>query len=391
MGNNKWAIMKTISEEPKTGNVTFKSKTMGDFVRKRRWNLIVGCLMGLIMAGLIVWVILFMVRSDQTKARTARLPLPVQTLPATVTTLHEEIGASGVLQQSLTVSMTVKIVSRVLNVPVDLGYIVKKGDLLTQLDDALFVSNLTEAEVSEEHARNQLRRMEALERQKLGSAVDTETARTLEAQAQGALIAARINLDNTKVISPLNAVVLARGVNPGEFTKVDQEAIRLGAIDDVMMVANVSEVALGSVHVGMKADVGTDAYPGVTFKGEVVKINANISDQTRTFETFILIHNNDLRLKPGVTGYARLEGKRMALAIPSTAIMNPIGDRATVFVVGDDERAHLREIRQGLMVGGMTEILNGVREGEQLVTVGQLNLRENDLVYPNKVAPWNKR
>jgi membrane fusion protein (multidrug efflux system) len=363
---------------------------MNGFVRKRRWDLIVGLLMGLIMAGLIVWVILFMVRSDQTKARTARLPLPVQTLPATVTTLHEEVGASGVVQQSLTVSMTVKIVSRVLNVPVDLGYIVKKGDLLAQLDDALFVANLTEAKVNEEHARNQLRRMETLERQKLASAVDTEMARTLEAQAQGEIITAQINLDNTKVISPLNAVVLARGINPGEFTRLDEEAIRLGAIDDVMMIASVNEASLGFVHLGMEAAVGTDAYPGVPFRGEVVKINANINDQNRTFEAYILIHNHDLRLKPGVTGYARLEGERMALAIPSTAIMNPIGDRATVFVVGDDQRAHLRAIRLGLMVGGMTEILGGVREGEQLVTVGQLNLREADLVDPNKVAPWNK-
>jgi multidrug efflux pump subunit AcrA (membrane-fusion protein) len=217
--------MKTTSKEPKTGNVTIGFKAMNGFVKKRRWDLIVGLVMGLIMAGLIVWVILFMFHSDQTKARTARLPLPVQTLPATVTTLHEEIGASGVVQQSLTVSMTVKIVSRVLNVPVDLGYIVKKGDLVAQLDDALFVSNLTEATVNEDHARNQLRRMETLERQKLASAVDTEMARTLEAQAQGAIIAARINLDNTKVISPLNAVVLARGVNPGEFTRLDQEVL----------------------------------------------------------------------------------------------------------------------------------------------------------------------
>jgi hypothetical protein len=71
--------------------------------------------------------------------------------------------------------------------------------------------------------------------------------------------------------------------------------------------------------------------------------------------------------------------------------MNPVGDRATVFVVTKDNKAHLREIRRGLMVEGFTEVFGGLQEGDQVATVGQFGLRDNDLVNANHFAPWNKR
>ncbi len=80
----------------------------------------------------------------------------------------------------------------------------------------------------------------------------------------------------------------------------------------------------------------------------------------------------------------------MATAVPSTAVANPVGDRATVFVVGKDNRAHLRKIRRGMIVNGMIELLGGVDEGEQVVTVGQFNLHDNDRVSANNYGPWNR-
>jgi multidrug efflux pump subunit AcrA (membrane-fusion protein) len=80
----------------------------------------------------------------------------------------------------------------------------------------------------------------------------------------------------------------------------------------------------------------------------------------------------------------------MGLAVPSTAIMNPVGDRATVFVL-DHGIAHLREVRCGLAANGLTEILAGLQEGEQVVTVGQLYLRDNDKVTANRFAPWDQK
>ena len=319
-----------------------------------------------------------------------QLPVSVHTAPATVKTLHETVGASGYIEPSMPVFLTAKVISRVVSVPVDLGVVVKPGALLVQLDPHLYEAKLEAARVVYEHARNQLQRMLSLEKMNFASAVQVEEARVAAANAQDALISAQINLTNTKVLSPAPAVVLQRSINPGEMTKIDQELILLGIIDPIMMVAQVTENKIGSVYLGMPADVGTDAFPGVTFTGTIAKIDSKVNDTTRTFAVYIRLANHDLRLKKGVTGYSRIAAARTVLAIPSNALINPVGDQAAVFVVDKEDKAHLRQIRYGMIVEGMTEVLSGVEEGEQVVTIGQLGLRDNDKVQVNSVATGNQ-
>ena len=315
------------------------------------------------------------------------ITVSVQTAPASVKTIHETVGASGYIEPSMPVFLTAKVVSRVVSVPVDLGVVVKAGALLVQLDPHLYEAQLAAAKVVFTHAHNQLQRMLSLEKMSFASAVQVEEARVAEANAQDNLISSEINLTNCKVLSPAPAVVLQRSINPGEMTKVDQELILLGIIDPVMMVAQVTENKIGAVYLGMNAEVATDAFPGVTFNGTITKIDSKVNDTTRTFSVYIRLENHDLRLKKGVTGYSRIAAARTVLAVPSSALVNPVGDRATVFVVDKDDKVHARQIRYGMVGEGMTEVLSGVDEGEQVVTVGQSGLRDNEKVQVNNVAP----
>lgn len=363
---------------------------MSKNTRHKHVDLIVGVGLGAVVAVVLALTAYRLTRTVQADARLVDLPQPVQTVPATVKVLRETIGAAGTIEPSMPVTLTAKVVSRVLEVPVDLGTVVRPGELLVQMDRRLFEANLETARAAYDHAHKQLLRMKALTQRQFASAVDLEKARTEEAAARDAMVRADIDLANTRIVSPVFAVVLERQTNPGEITKLDQHLIVLGMLDPVMMVAQVSEDKLGSVYVGMQSAIGTDAFPGVVFTGSVDKIDFRVNDATRTFAVYIRLANHNLRLTKGVTGYARLESTRMALAIPATAIMNPVGDRSTVFVVTKDHRVHLREIRRGSVVDGMAEVPGGLQEGEQVVTVGQFGLRENDIVSANHFAPWNK-
>ena len=342
-------------------------------------------------AAMLATAVIHVIRTDQTKSVKLHLPLPVEVLPAKVRTLQVAIGASGTVQPSTTIVMTARVSARVLKVPVDLGIVVKPDDSLVELDDRMFIANLDAAKANEVRAEKQLQRMIQLEAKNYGSPADTEKARADAASAHQALVQAQIDLDNTQVKSPASAVVLTRTVNPGEITKLDQELFQLGTIESVMMVAEVSVDKIGFVHLGMRGEVGTDAFPGETFTGEVVKIEARVSALTRTFGVYIRIANKGLRLKPGVTGYARLGATHTALAVAGTALINPVEDRATVFVIDKNDIAHIRQVRRGLMVEGMVEILDGLQEGERVVTVGQLELRDNDRVRTNPSGPWNAK
>lgn len=361
------------------------------FVRRRRWDILVALILIVIVLATGGYMVRLLILTDPDKARLVRQPLPVQMLPARVTALSDIIGASGSIGQSSTVVLTAHVTSRVSKVPFDLGAIVKEGDVVVELDDRLFAATLESYRVKADHATKQLHRMEVLESKGMGTAIDTEKARIDDAGTRMDLLQAEIALSNTRIASPVEAVILDRSINPGETTNPDQKVMTLGVINPVMMVADVSEDKIGFVRLGMPAEIGTNAFPGKSFTGEVVKIQAEVSAKTRTFQVYIKIENQDLSLKPGVTGYVRLDNHRMALSVPSTALMNPVGDHATVFVVDSDNRAHIREVRRGMAAAGLTEILDGLHEGESVVTVGQFTLRENDRVRPNRSTPWNDK
>ena len=286
-----------------------------------------------------------LLRTTQADARMVNLPIPVQTIPATIQAMREIVGGSGIAQTSEPVNMSAKVVARVLRVPVEAGSVVRPGDLLIEFDPELYQSNYESERLSYEHLHNELKRIEALAQRHFSSAADLENARVAEARARVALISAKIDLSNTKIVSPISAVVLSRSINPGEMSHIDESCVQLGVIDPFLMEVAVSEDKLGYVFEGMDAEVETDAFPGETFKGQVSRIDGSVDVMTRTFAVYVEIPNHDLRLKKGVTGYARLESRRRVLAVPNTAVIDPTGDRSMVYVIDRSRHAHLREIK----------------------------------------------
>src|SRR5207247_10158101 len=90
----------------------------------------------------------------------------------------------------------------------------------------------------------------------------------------------------------------------------------------------------------------------------------------------------DIPLKPGLSGFGHIRrNAKDVMVVPSIAIMNPSGEQDSVFVVNGTNHANLRKVHPGVVVDAMTEITNGLKEGEKVVTVGQFYLKENDKVH----------
>jgi len=190
----------------------------------------------------------------------------------------------------------------------------------------------------------------------------------------------KYNINYLQMKSPVTGVILERTVNPGETPPLRNPLFTVGIIDPIFMIAKVPEQNVGDVSIGQKVEVVFDAYPNLTYEGKIFKIDANVDIQTRTFLTYIEIPNRDLKLKPGLTGFSRISIKKEALALPNLAIINPTGQRATVFVIDHNNMAHLREIRIGTVTERYTEILSGLVEGEKVASVGMRGLRDKDQV-----------
>lgn len=347
--------------------------------------------------GLLVFAtVIHVVKTNTPKARLLHAAAPVETVPVSRQTLEEVIGGSGAVEQASTVQLTTQLTADVLEVPVKIGDLVKKGDLLVRLDDRLIQttveSNRQYVQASEVKIRDQTRqvgRYTALEKRSMGTPLDFEKAEIALADAKQdlakatlSLRQAEIDLEHANMKAPLDGIVLERLVNPGESTHKDQVVLKVGSLNTVLVAAKFTEEKMHSVQLGLAAETAFPAFPGEIFPGKVVKIDPNIDPTTRTFTTYVEVQNSDLRLKPGLSGFVRIRRSvKNALAIPSIAVMNPSGEQASVFVVNDSGHANLRKVRPGIVVNAMTEIASGLQEGEKVVTVGQLYLKENDKVH----------
>ncbi len=350
-----------------------------------------------VLAVLAVKVIIHERNTDQLKARTLRGPIPVEVAPARITTINEVVGGSGQTVQYTTVNVTTKVQARIVQLPVNVGSFVKSGDLLAKFDDritkATVDANRGLLEASKVKAKNyeiQLKRLLALQERHMAADYDVETAesnlataRQTIAAAQEALVQSEVDLEYTVLSSPVNGVVIERPANLNETAKLDEEIAQIGEIDHIYLKALIGEEKVGSIHLNMAAEAGFDAYPGEVFTGNVEKIDPQTNPLTHSFAAYIKIDNPGWRLTPGLTGFARLTLSRRALAVPNTAVLNPVGDHASVFVIDPRDRAHQRPVRIGMMSGAFTEILSGLQEGESIVVTGQLYLLENDEVRIN--------
>jgi RND family efflux transporter MFP subunit len=363
--------------------------------------LVVCCLLGL----LVFKTVLHLIHTDTKKARIVHAPSPVETVPVRRQTLEEVIGGSGAVQQFNTVLLTTQITARVLEVPVWIGDIVEKGNLLVRWDDRLIRATLDAnrqfVETSNIKIKNETRQVErytALAKQHMGTPLDLEKAQTALADAYEQLAKAtmglrqaEIALERVQMRAPIQSIVLERLVNPDEITHNDQIVMKLGAIDTVLMAAKITEEKIHSVQLGLPAEVTFPAFPAETFQGKVFKIDPNTDPVTRTFTAYIQINNRDYRLKPGLSGFAHIHRTaKDVTAVPSIAIMNPSGDQASVFVVDGSGRAALRKVSLGIVVNAMTEVTSGLNEGEKVVTVGQLYLKENDKVHSTSKSVFGK-
>src|SRR4029077_16743175 len=171
-----------------------------------------------LLALLVVATVIHVIHTDSRKARILHAAIPVETVPVKRQTLEDVIGGSGAVEQSSTVQLTTELTSRVLEVNVKVGDLVKKGDLLARWDDRLIQATLEAnghygdaSNVKIRDESRQVARYQALEEKSMGTPLELEKSEMALADAQEALAKAtlslrqaEIDLEHTKMQAPLD-------------------------------------------------------------------------------------------------------------------------------------------------------------------------------------------
>lgn len=280
--------------------------------------------------------------------------ITIQLAPVEKRNIVVSAQANGAIEPVNVVEVKSKASGVVTRMPVDIGSVVKRGDLLVQID-ARDVQNqynqaaaiLNSVRVSEQIAAAQLKRSRELFNQRIITAQENEAATLTYANASSAVVGARTNLDLAKqrledatVRAPISGTIIAKTASLGSvITSATSSAsggttiLNMADLTKVRMRAMVNETDIGNIHPGQVATVTVDAYPGRNFKGTVEKIEpqAVVQSSVTMFAVLITLTNMDAALMPGMNGEATMiVSQRMnVLAVPNDAIRST-KDLATV-------------------------------------------------------------
>jgi len=345
-----------------------------------------------------------------------------QTATVTRGPITQAVTATGTLNPVVNVQVGSQVSGNIAKLFADFNSEVKAGQTVAQIDPMLFQAAVTQAEgdlastqAALELAKVNATRTEQLFKQKISSQQDLDQAMANLHQAeanvkikQGALDKAKADLDHCTITSPIDGVVISRSVDVGQTVAASLQAPVIFQIANdltkMQIDSNVAEADVGVVQVGQDVDFTVDAFPTQTFHGKVVQVrNAPITVQNVvTYDTVIGVSNPDLKLKPGMTAnvsiiIARkdnvLQLKNAALRYrpadagppssqntasqggsrPPGAMRQGMGRREqktserTVYVLSGSHLTPV-QIKTGISDGVVTEVVEGLKEGDRVVT-----------------------
>lgn len=324
----------------------------------------------------------------------------VSTTIAKTETWQPEIKAVGTLRAAKGADLSPEVGGIVENIFMESGQDVDEGNVLLQLrstDDyaklQALVASTRLAEITVARDEKQLK-AQAISQ----AAYDADVAALENLRAQ--MEAQKATLEKKMLVAPFSGRLGIRRVDVGQYLNPGSVVVTLQQLDPIYLDFFVPQQSITSLQVGQKVIARTDAAPDKTFEGEITAIESKVDEATRNIEVRATFKNPDKLLRPGMFATATIaKGEpQQFLTLPQTAItFNPYG--STVYVVkkeGTDDKgqpklvANTAFVQTGLTRGDQIAILSGIKEGDEIVTAGQMKLSNGaGVAINNKIQPSN--
>ena len=313
------------------------------------------------------------------------------------------VTATGTIEPVTSVTVGTQVSGIVSRIYVDYNSVVKKGQVIAELDKTNLTSelntakaNLASAQSSLNYETDNYKRYKTLYSKGLVSADEYESAKLSYDKALQTVVSqkeqltkAQTNLGYATITSPIDGVVLSKAVEEGQTVAASFNTPELFSIakdlKDMRVIADIDEADIGEVKEGENVKFTVDAFPNDTFEGVVTQVRqeATTTNNVVTYEVVISAPNADLKLKPGLTANVTIftAEKNNVLSVPSKALrytptVETIGKKYKIqdcngknkvwTLEGNVLKAHAVQI--GISDGSHTEIISGISNGVQVIT-----------------------
>jgi membrane fusion protein (multidrug efflux system) len=307
-------------------------------------------------------------------------------------------GAIGSLVAIRGVTLAAELPGTVREILFESGSSVRKGTVLVRIDTSTEEAQLAAAQADASLARVNLDRARTLRRNESNTPADLDAAEARAKAANATVAALESTIAKKTIRAPFDGRISIRQVELGQVLAPGTPIASLQTVSPIYVEFWLPQQALADVRTGQKTRVRTDAFPGVSWEGEVTTVNTEVDVATRNVRVRATIQNADGRLRPGM--FANVEvlspDKQPVLIIPATAVMfAPYGDSVFAIEEKKDEKtgkpglvARQKFVRLGDRRGDFVAVTSGLEAGERVVSSGAFKLRNGmPLAVNDALAP----
>jgi membrane fusion protein (multidrug efflux system) len=336
------------------------------------------------IVALIIWKL--QTNKKESAARTAQVKestsgaVPVRTTKAGYTTFDQDFSANGNFQAESQVDFSSEISGRITHLYVDNGSVVSPGMVLARVDNDIVSAdlqtarnNLNQTKTDFDRYTKALQTGGVTQKQVDDARLQYENARARYAQVSK-------NVSNTTIKSPIHGIINSNSVNVGTYLSAGTKMFQIVDISKLKLVVNVPESQVVQLKQGDRVNVTANVFPEVTYNGRITFIAA-AGDATLNYPVEVEVNNvKGKQLKAGMYGTANfsLPKQAPALLIPRAAFY--AGLNANVVYVYENGAAKNRQVVPGRVFGDKVEVRSGLKEGENVIISGQVNLTDGTAV-----------
>ncbi|WP_290546361.1 efflux RND transporter periplasmic adaptor subunit [Aestuariivirga sp.] len=311
--------------------------------------------------------------AQEAGGKPTRGPAAVETAKTYTTRLSDDVATLGTLLSEESVAIAPETSGRVAKILFKDGASVEKGTPLFQFDTDLSQSDLAEAK-----ARLQLAEASFTRNKKLresGNVAQSAFDEALSARdvARAAVVAAQVRLDKLTIPAPFSGTLGFRTVSEGAYVTAGTALVQLDKTDRLQVSFSVPELKEQAVQAAKTVTFTADAVPGQSFTAEISALNPAIDVNGRALQVRAQFDNSARRLRPGLLVRVTVKGpERDAVLVPESAIVQRAGG-AIVYTVADGKVSEVK-VKLGKRLEGKVEIVEGIKEGDTVVTAGNAQL-----------------
>ncbi len=295
--------------------------------------------------------------------------------------LNLDFNANGTFEPNREINFSAEKAGRVVNVFVDEGDYVKAGQTLATVRTDQLSVDLQNNEANLANAQKDLERYENAFQTGGVTQQQLDQAKLALENAQARLNVSRINIGDANIRSSINGIVNKRYIEPGAVLAAATQMFNIVDVSKLKLKVTVNENQVATLKVGDNVKITASVFPNESFTGKITFI-APKADNSLNFPLEIEVANNpNNQLKAGMYGTAvfAMPKAQSLIAIPRSAFVGGISSNE-VFIAENNSTARLHKVVAGRVVGDKVEVLNGLNEGDLVISSGQVNLTDGSKI-----------